>query len=101
MEEAHVLHAVWAIGPGQGACPPAGRHAGGVPLGGMGLALCVFCKVPGGGAVTRVEGQVLFTFPRARAKGDPLNYGAKQNLELCGYSYPKGNVPVIPCLINN
>jgi hypothetical protein len=49
MEEAHVLHAVWAIGPGQGACPPAGRHAGGAPPERTGLALCALCNVPGGG----------------------------------------------------
>lgn len=31
-------------------------------------------------AVTRAKGQVLITFPRTRAKGDPLNYGAKPEI---------------------
>lgn len=31
-------------------------------------------------AVTRAKGQVLITFPRTRAKGDPLNYGTKPRI---------------------
>ncbi len=36
-------------------------------------------------AITRAEGQVLITFPRTRAKGDPLNYGDKP--KISSYSY--------------
>lgn len=31
-------------------------------------------------AITRAEGQVVITFPKTRARGDPLNYGAKPKI---------------------